>query len=68
MARRSSVARPPWGALLVALALALAAGGCVTGERLKAKAHVVGDLVAKARAQRAELCAPKAFAFAEAHL
>jgi len=49
-------------------ALVLPGTGCMVGSRLAAKAHVVGDLVEKARAQKAELCAPKEFAYAEAHL
>ena len=66
--RRARARRLPLAALAGLALLAAPAGGCMVGSRLKAKAHVVGDLVEKARAQRAEVCAPKEFAYAEAHL
>ncbi|HEV8324633.1 MAG TPA: OmpA family protein [Myxococcota bacterium] len=65
LGRRGRLAAGAWVAVAAAVA---GIAGCVAGDRLKAKAHVVGDLVAKARAQHAELCAPKEFAYAEAHL
>jgi OOP family OmpA-OmpF porin len=56
------------GGLSLLLAAALAAGGCVSGSKIRADAEVVKQDIARARASNAYKCAPRELALAESNV